>query len=177
VVTETIKRVWASVWTVRGYMERNEFGLDQSQVRMAILVMPFLDASRVVANGVAITGNPFRNTFPAHFINAQIAGTAVTDNCAGTTPEQILVYDDETPTPEIVSPSSLTQGKPILHSEEIISQLFPTFKRLHRKFAIKSKESSVGHAVDIEFLILNNPERHLVILQCRPCTITYQSLH
>jgi hypothetical protein len=175
VVAETIKRVWASVWTVRGFMERNEFGLDQSQVRMAILVMPYLDKTNVIANGVAITGNPFRNTFNAHFINAQVAGTAVTDNCAGTTPEQLLVYDDDTPTPEILSTSSLTNGQPILQSSEIIDVLFPTFKKLHKHFALKKKEADTGQAVDIEFLILNNPTRDLVLLQCRPCTITYQS--
>lgn len=172
-VAETIKRVWASVWTVRGFMERSEFGLNQSHVRMAILVMPYLDKSRVIANGVAITGNPFRNTFPAHYINAQVAGTAVTDNCAGTTPEQILVYDDDAPTPETLATSSLTNGQPILHSTEIVNILFPTFKKLHRKFAIRQKEDGTGHAVDIEFLILNNESRDLVLLQCRPCTISY----
>lgn len=172
-VAETIKRVWASVWTVRGFMERSEFGLNQSQVRMAILVMPFLDKTHVVANGVAITGNPFRSTFNAHYINSQVAGTAVTDNCAGTTSEQILVYDDDQPTPEILATSSLSKGQPILYSDEIVNVLFPIFKTLHRKFAIKKKEVGTGHAVDIEFLILNNDNRHLIILQCRPCTISY----
>lgn len=175
IVAETIKRVWASVWTVRGYMERNEFGLAQSQVRMAILVMPFLDASRVAANGVAITANPFRDTFNAHFINAQVAGTAVTDNCAGTTPEQILVYDDDTPTPEILSTSSLTNGQSLLKTTEIVDTLFPIFKKLHKRFAEKTMEKGTGKAVDIEFLILNNEQRELVLLQCRPCTVTYQS--
>ena len=172
-VAETIKRVWASVWTVRGFMERGEFGLDQSHVRMAILVMPFLDKSRVVANGVAITGNPFRNTFNAHYINTQVAGTAVTDNCAGTTSEQILVYDDDAPTPEILATSSLNGGQPLLRTEEIVDVLFPIFKRLHKKFALRRREIGTGHAVDIEFLILNNETRDLVLLQCRPCTISY----
>lgn len=172
-VAETIKRVWASVWTVRGFMERREFGLNQSHVRMGILVMPFLDKSRVIANGVAITGNPFRNTFNAHYINSQVAGTAVTDNCAGTTSEQILVYDDDAPTPEILATSSLTGGAPILHNDEIVNTLFPIFKKLHKKFARRKKEIGTGHAVDIEFLILNNPTRDLILLQCRPCTISY----
>lgn len=173
-VAETIKRVWASVWTTRGFMERSDFGLDQRRVRMAILVMPFLDATRLVCNGVCITANPFRFDFPGHYINSQVAGTAVTDNCQGQVAEQILVYDDTDPAPETLATSSLTQGKPILLPDEIIHSLFPAFKALHKAFAVKKKENNLKHAVDIEFLLLNNPERHLVILQCRPTTVTYQ---
>lgn len=121
-IEAVIKRVWASVWNTKGFLERQEFGLNQDQVYMAIVVMPFYEA---FANGVAITGNPFRADFNAYFINTQVAGRyattgkkliscqqqkpdlslcffffemirLVTDNCAGETPEQILIYDDGT---------------------------------------------------------------------------------
>jgi rifampicin phosphotransferase len=70
-----LKQVWASLWNSRGFVERQEFGLKQDEVFMAVIVMPFLDA---FANGVAITGNPFRADFNAYFINTQVAGKYAT---------------------------------------------------------------------------------------------------
>lgn len=65
----------------------------------------------MLANGVGITRNPFRNDYPAHFLNVQVSGHAVTDGQG--TPEQLLVYDEGKPVCEIVSRSSLNGGKVI----------------------------------------------------------------
>lgn len=73
-VETVLKRVWASLWNSRGFIERHEFGLRQDAVFMAVIVMPFLES---FANGVAITGNPFRADFNAYFLNTQVAGKFV----------------------------------------------------------------------------------------------------
>jgi hypothetical protein len=64
--------------------------------------------SQVLANGVGITRNPFRNDYPAHFLNVQVSGRAVTDGQG--TPEQLLVYDEGKPVCEIISRSSENKG-------------------------------------------------------------------
>lgn len=50
--------------------------MKQTQVHAAILVQPWF-RSKVIANGVAVTENPFRKDFPAHFYNVQVAGKCV----------------------------------------------------------------------------------------------------
>jgi hypothetical protein len=86
----TIRSVWASTWNFRGFQERSVFGMNQEDVYMGILVQPFFGKAQVHCNGVAVTAHPFRSDFPGYFINAQVAGKAVTDNQG--TPEQIIVW-------------------------------------------------------------------------------------
>lgn len=40
-MADVIKRVWASVWNYRGYVERELFGIVQEEVKVAILVQPW----------------------------------------------------------------------------------------------------------------------------------------
>jgi len=161
---------------------------------MALVVMPFVKPH---ANGVAITENPFRADFDGVFINVQLGSKRVTDNCEGETPEQILIYNDEIPTPEIISTSSLTKGNLILEHEVLVRKFFPTLRRLHKTFAMprdklpdgtqkrkwnSSKSPFETHntctahskpAVDVEFLILNNSTKDLCVVQARPYAVHY----
>jgi hypothetical protein len=162
-----VKRVWSSVWNLQGYEERKLFGLAQSEVQMAILVQPYLK-DQIICNGVGITANPFRKDFDAFFVNVQVPGVNVTDNCGGETPEQMLIYDDNGPCPELISHSSLMHGKHILSTPDV-NHLFHIFTALNKKFV----DGSSHNALDVEFLVLKNPQREIVILQSRPFKVHY----
>ncbi|MBK9031073.1 MAG: PEP/pyruvate-binding domain-containing protein [Myxococcales bacterium] len=54
-VAQAIKDVWASVWTLRGYEERQLFGIDHTQVYGAVLVQVGVNAT---AAGVLVTAHP-----------------------------------------------------------------------------------------------------------------------
>ena len=56
-VDVALKTVWASVWNVRAFEERDYAGIDHTQVAMAILVAPSFPDE--LANGVAITANVY----------------------------------------------------------------------------------------------------------------------
>ncbi|MBK7072547.1 MAG: PEP/pyruvate-binding domain-containing protein [Myxococcales bacterium] len=54
-VGQAVKDVWASVWTLRGYEERQLFGIDHTKVYGAVLVQVGVNAT---AAGVLVTAHP-----------------------------------------------------------------------------------------------------------------------
>jgi len=160
-ISNVIKRVWESVWSERAIRERQLFGISQREVQAAVLIQPWFSSEKVIANGVGITANPFRKDFPAHFLNIQVPGKLVTNGDSGVTAEQVLIYDEGKPVPEVITKSSEVEGSLITSKE--IDKLWPAMKILHTKYAIKP-----SNCVDVEFIILNNKERDVVLLQCRP---------
>ena len=167
-IAEAIRGVWASVWLQGAFEERAWYRVDHEAVGMAILVQPYVDGA--VANGVAITANPFAEMRPGFLINAQALGGSVTGAGGNEIPEQHLVYtfmsDFEF---EVLSRSSRTGGKPLLAETEVRA-LAVVLRQLHEHFLPKWPEPA--NAVDVEFLIAGE-DRHVVILQARPYTVTY----
>ena len=54
-IENAVLRVWASTYLDKAFLERRDFGINENDVCMAILVMPLL-SSCIKANGVAVTG-------------------------------------------------------------------------------------------------------------------------
>jgi rifampicin phosphotransferase len=167
-LARAIRRVWASVWLQGAFEERAWYRIDHSAVGMAVLVQPFVDGA--VANGVAITANPFAEMRPGYLINAQALGGSVTGAGGNEIPEQHLVYTfTDGFSAEVLSRSSRTGGQPLLTEEEIKS-LAGILGRLHRHFVPKWR--GPANAVDVEFLVAG-ADRHIVIVQARPFKVTY----
>jgi len=166
-ISDAIQRVWASVWSKRAIIERRLFGILQNQVQAAVLIQPWFSGDKVIANGVGITANPYRKDFPAHYLNVQVSGKLVTDGASGLTPEQILVYDEGKPITEVISTSSESDTR-LMTSKEI-AILWPAMKILHKKCVTKP----VSNCVDVEFIVLNNKDRDVVLLQCRPLKMNF----
>jgi phosphoenolpyruvate synthase/pyruvate phosphate dikinase len=167
VLADAIRRVWASVWLQRGYEEREWFRVDHEAVAMAVLVQPFV--ADVVANGVAVTRNPYDEARPGVFINTQITGGSVTGAGGNEIPEQFLVYTwAEDLEPELLSRSSLTHGAPILNEAEVMAlthQLVRIDANLTRRYP------GLANAMDVEFLVTR--DRRFVFVQARPINVLY----
>jgi phosphoenolpyruvate synthase/pyruvate phosphate dikinase len=167
-LVNAIRSVWASVWLQAAFEERSWYRVDHAAVGMAILVQPFVDGASV--NGVAITANPFAEMRPGFLINAQALGGSVTGAGGNEMPEQHLVYtfmgDFDA---EVLSRSSRSDGEPLLADAEVRA-LSAILQRLHNHFVPKWR--GPANAVDVEFLIAGE-DRHVVILQARPYTVTY----
>jgi hypothetical protein len=167
-IENAIREVWASVWTLRGYDERDFYRIDHRNVAMAILVQPFV--ADVIASGVAITRNPFNPNRPGVFINIQVSSGSVTD-AGEDVPEQHLVYTyPDTPEPEILSRSSLTDGQPILREADVL-RLTEILVELDER--MRPHYTAPANAVDVEFLMTRN--REMVVVQARPYTVVYTS--
>ncbi len=172
-VDEAIKKVWASLWKLRAYEEREYFGIDQSSVRMGILVhRSFPDE---LANGVAITKNLYNSGLPAFTINVQLGEESIVD------PDPTIIADLFTyytyqadaftsPTIEYITHSTVSNGEPVLTDDEILTlaQHLKTIK--DHFYGIYSKEESLnysGFGMDVEFKI-DTEARLLYIKQARP---------
>lgn len=168
-LADALREVWASVWLSGAYEERDWYRIDHREVAMAVLVQPFVDGA--IANGVAITANPFYEARPGYFVNAQALGGSVTGAAGDEIPEQHLIYTyaDDGPELELVSRSTRGDGALLLREPELM-QLHAALARLD--FALTPYWSGRANAVDVEFLVAG-PDRRVVILQARPFCVRY----
>jgi hypothetical protein len=167
-IAAAIAEVWASVWLQGAFEERAWFRVDHAAVGMAILVQPFVDGA--IANGVAITANPFTEQRPGYFINAQTTAGSVTGAGGNEVPEQHLVYTySETFESELLTRSSRTGGAALLGDADL-RVLADVLGKLHSHFMRHWKGRA--NAVDVEFLIAG-ADRHVLVLQARPYRVTY----
>lgn len=88
-----LKTVWASVWNLRAFEERDYVGIDHHRVAMAVLATPSFPDE--LANGVAITANiydPSPGGEDGFFINAQLGEASVVQPAPGVTADSLLYY-------------------------------------------------------------------------------------
>lgn len=86
---EALARVWASLWNVAAYEEREWYGIDHRRAAMAVLVDPRIDDE--LANIVAFTGNPTASTDNRYLVDAQAGDLDVVSSAPGVYPEQELI--------------------------------------------------------------------------------------
>lgn len=156
-IERAIKKVWASVWSLRAFEEREIFNIDHKTVAMAVLAHRSFPND--IMNGVAVTSNLYRDYNAGFVLNQQVGENRVVDNDS-VIPEQLISYfnsrsdffnlKDAT---EYITTSSLNDSKPILTSKEIFNltkQL--NFVKLH--FYRKLKGTNFRKfALDIEYKI------------------------
>lgn len=165
---DALRKVWASVWLQTAFDERAWYGVDHSAVGMAVLVQPYVEGA--IANGVAITANPFAAFRPGVLINAQPSGGSVTGAAGDEIPEQHLVYTfTEELDFEFLSKSSRMPDGKIILNKAILADLTTQLVRLHKHFMHRWDDRA--NAVDVEFLVMSDGK--IVILQARPYNLIY----
>ncbi len=172
-VEEEIKKVYASLWTLRGFDEREYFKIDQRSVAMGILAHRSFPEEEV--NGVAVTGNLYNSGIPAYTINAQINEISVVQPPPGVMADQLLFYtwaDDafENPVVEYISKSSVSDNVPVMADAEILA-LARWLRAINRHFyySVFTSVSTPFYrfSMDVEFK-LDKGTRKLYVKQARP---------
>lgn len=173
-VESAVKKVWASLWTLRAFEERAQARIDQSQLAMGILVHRAFGAEE--ANGVAITRHLYREHYPAFTVNIQLGEVSIVLPENQATAEQILIkYDnlnpEKAPDVEYITHSSLNNNQPLLTAAEI-QELSKYLYAIKKHFYYASGGAVLGpgffdFALDIEFK-LDRETRKLYIKQVRP---------
>jgi phosphoenolpyruvate synthase/pyruvate phosphate dikinase len=117
-VERAIKRVWASLWNIGAFEEREYFRIDQNSVAMAVLVHRSFPAEE--ANGVVITKNLYNELNPGFTINAQQGEFSITNPEGGFLPDEMIWYSYGNVI-EYISHSNLPgmEGKTVLSDAEI----------------------------------------------------------
>jgi len=169
-VAEAIRKVYASLWTQRGFDEREYFRIDQRSVAMGILVHRSFPDEEV--NGVAITRNIYRPAVSAYTINAQVDEISVVQPPANTICDQLLFYTYvaemfEKPSIEYITVSNQNGGATVMSEGETVA-LARWLNAIHNHFyRVTSTTSRSDFAMDVEFK-LDRGGRKLYIKQARP---------
>lgn len=87
-VTAALTTVWASLWTMQAFDERDWYGIDHAMTAMGVLVYTRVDDEQV--NAVAFTGNPAALD-DRYLVEAQVGEYDVVSAPAGVYPETTLV--------------------------------------------------------------------------------------
>lgn len=169
-LVNSIRQVWASLWTERAFEERAFYRIDHLTAKMAVLVHPNFDDE--LANGVAVATNLFTAGAPGYTINAQLGEDLVTNPSASAVPEEwIVVGSGPSPThwhPVRMRASSLNRpGKDenVLSVDETTS-VASLLETITSHFKEVTGAVSPRFAMEIEFKI--TAQGALVIKQARP---------
>jgi hypothetical protein len=169
-VDDAMRTVWASLFSLRAYDEREAAYIDQSRVAMAILVHPAFLSERV--NAVAISRNlldPTRSDI--HYFNVQRGEASVANPAPGVSTDQLtrrLSWVPGVLEIEYQSHSSFSPDVPVMTTDEVrtaschLRKIHDHFKRL-----IDPNDDNHWFAVDIELKLLGD-ERELLVKQARP---------
>jgi pyruvate, water dikinase len=173
-VERAVKKVWASLWTLRAFEERENANIDQRSLAMGILVHRAFGTEE--ANGVAITKNLYRDAYPAFTINVQKGEVSVVQPENGEIPEQFLIKQTFNITGkddiavDYISHSALNGYQPLLTQAEI-KQLAAYLEAIKRHFYYASggmvlAEEYFNFGMDVEFK-LDKGTRKIYIKQAR----------
>ncbi|MCB9595372.1 MAG: hypothetical protein H6719_21815 [Sandaracinaceae bacterium] len=169
-IAGVLRRIWASVWNLGAFQEREHYRIDHARVAMAVLVQRAI--VNAVGNGVAITRNPYDPIRPGVLINIQAHGASVTGAVGDQIPEQWLVMTYlPAREPELIARSSLSPDTPILRREEVL-ELTRQLEVIHGVFEPRL-DPEWANAVDVEML-LTGGDRRFMLVQARPYRVAYQ---
>ena len=140
-IDKSIKGVWASLWTFRAFVERDFHRIDHLATAMGVLVHP--NYSDELANGVAVSFDPFGGREGAYYINTQVGEDLVTNPDALSVPEEILfpsggsyevlVYSNQVETGQLImSDAQMTQLRGHLTTIMTVSRPYTTPAPMNR---------------------------------------------
>ena len=162
-IDKSIKGVWASLWNFRAFTEREFHRVDHLAAAMGVLVHP--NFSDELANGVAVSFDPFSGRDGSYYVNTQLGEDLVTNPEAHSVPEEMLLHPDGTYT--VLSRSNQIPAGELLMSDAQIEQLRLALGTLHDRFAVLyGVEPGEQFAMEIEFKITS--DNVLSIKQARP---------
>lgn len=169
-VQDAMRTVWASLFSLRAYDERELAHIDQTRVAMAILVHPAFLSER--ANAVAISRNLLDPSYSGvHYFNAQAGEASVANPAPGVVTEQLthrLARASGAPEIEYQSRSTFSPDAPVLSLEEV-RESSCYLRAIHDHFQglLDPDGENRWFAVDIELKRIGE-RRDLLIKQARP---------
>lgn len=169
-ITKTIKQVFASLWNLRAFEEREFYRVDHFAASMGVLCHPNFEDEKV--NGVGVSADPVYDTHDNFYINSQLGEELIT-NPTTTYPEELLLkrFSNTGNIFSVIQYSSLLEGQTLLMTDEQITLLRDYLAVIHDKFALLyHAEDNPTFAMDIEFKI--DSTNQLSIKQARPW-VTY----
>ena len=162
-LSKSLKQVYASLWTLRAFVERDFHRVDHKAAAMGVLVHP--NYSDELANGVAVSFDPVGGRSDAFYVNTQLGEDLVTNPEAHSEPEEILLrpYGGHI---LLRLSNQVTPGQ-LLLSDDQRRWLRRHLEVIHERFAtLYGTGANERFAMEIEFKITS--DNVLAIKQARP---------
>lgn len=166
-IAKSIKQVFASLWNLRAFEEREFYRINHFAASMGVLCHP--NYSDEKANGVGISIDPLYNTANTYYLNSQLGEDLITNPSNTSIPEEILL--DKVAVNEgdylVVQRSNLIPSDTLVMNETYLDQMRSYLTTIHDEFEVLY--DAVGNetfAMDIEYKITS--EDQLIIKQARP---------
>lgn len=185
---QALKTVWASVWNLRAYDERNYFRIPHSQVKMGVQVNPSYPNEN--ADGVVVSKNMSGSSVlrdPGIYIEVQRGGEySVANPVPGIKPQKILVnYNPSNPldrkgyrihtlqqsniADDYITILPRDNPSPVMSDEEIRELTYQVMKA-HLHFGPLLDPQNRDFSLDLEFKVDSDDtgRREIYIKQARP---------
>lgn len=161
-----IKKVWASTWSFEAFITREQAHIVQDGVMMAILCHQNFPEEE--ANGVVVTKNIYRPSFPGFTVNAQTKELSVVQPDSNIQCDQFTMFKPADFNPftddiavDYIAYGNQNMGKPVLSIHQI-QQLYKAIAVCDEYFA-QFINSSVSYDIEFKF-----DDGKLFLKQIRP---------
>ncbi|MEM1326844.1 MAG: PEP/pyruvate-binding domain-containing protein [Bacteroidota bacterium] len=165
-IEKSIKQVYASLWNLRAFEERDFYRVDHFQASMGVLCHPNYKDEK--ANGVGVSIDPIYNTDNTFYLNSQVGEDLITNPEVNSIPEELLL--DRTvvsSTDYVVIQRSDQLSNDSLILEGYLDQMRDFLTVIHDRFAkLYRAEGDPNFGMDIEYKVTVDDQ--LIIKQARP---------
>jgi hypothetical protein len=166
-LSKSIKQVYASMWNLRAFDEREFYRIDHFVAAMGVLLHPNYEGER--ANGVGVSTDPLYQTEGTFYLNTQLGSDLVTNPNALSVPEEILL--DVVPATDddffVINPSNQVPMDTLIMTKNYVGLLREYLKTIHDRFReLYKAEEEERFAMEIEYKV--DATGQLVIKQARP---------
>ncbi len=165
-ISKSIRQVYASLWNLRAFEEREFYRVDHSATAMGVLVHPNYQGE--LANGVAVTRDVLYLTDTNYYVNVQLGENLVTNPNTASIPDELLIDAANPGQYQVMRSSNRTAVDERLLTPVHMNQMREYLGQIHAHFASlygKSPNDS-RFAMEIEFKITR--AGNLAIKQARP---------
>ena len=168
-MSKSIKQVYASLWNLRAFDEREFSRVDHFTASMGVLCHPNYEDE--IANGVGVSVDPLYGSENTFYLNSQLGEDLITNPEAQSTPEEMLLDRQRVNASDyvLVQRSNLVDQDSIILGESFRADMREFFNVIHDEFEVLyDAVDNPTFAMDIEYKITE--EFQLIIKQARPWT-------
>ena len=165
-LSKSVQQVFASLWNLRAFEEREFHRVDHAAAAMGVLLHP--NFSDEQANGVAVSDDPIYGAADAYYVNAQVGEELVTNPSSRAVPEELLLGDGEDVVAvTVMSRSNLLADDARVLSAAHIATLHGALGSIHTRFeTLYDIAEDAEFSMEIEFKV--TASNRLAIKQARP---------
>ena len=164
-LSKSVKQVFASLWNLRAFEEREFYRVDHKAAAMGVLLHP--NYSGELVNGVAVSDDPFYGSEDRFYVNAQVGEDLVTNPSAQAVPEELLLTTGVEFTTTVLQYSNLVEDETRVLSEAHVSAVQAALRTIHDRFrTLYGVSEDDKFAMEIEFKVTSDDR--FAVKQARP---------